>query len=136
MLQKKYKFVLKNLSPQHSSKYVICRWLTMSDEKPNVRRKMQNGHLRNGHTLFMEYKNEPQTGVSSCRCSFDRRCYLLGFGVDRASTIHGSDFEPSLNSSFVNLPSLFTSICANIFSTRFCGVSSSSGRSIRFPTML
>jgi hypothetical protein len=55
----------------------------------------------------MEYKYEPQTGVSSHCCSFERRCYLLGFGVDKASTIHGSDFEPSLNSSFVNLPSLF-----------------------------
>jgi len=55
----------------------------------------------------MEYKYEPQTGVSSRCCSFERGCYLLGFGVDRASTIQGSDFEPSLNSSFVNLPSLF-----------------------------
>lgn len=62
--------------------------------------------------------------------------YRCGISIDKACTIQESHLEPSRNSSLVSLPSLFTSICENIFSTRFSGVSSSSGKSIRFPTML
>jgi len=45
---------------------------------------------------------------------------------ESAWTILGSALLPSLNSSKVSLSSLFLSIWSNIFSTRFCGVFSSS----------
>ena len=45
---------------------------------------------------------------------------------DNAWTILGSALLPSLNSSNVSLSSWFLSIWSNIFSTRFCGVFSSS----------
>ena len=51
----------------------------------------------------------------------------LGSGSnDRAWTMRGSFLLPSLNSSRVSLSSWFLSIWSNIFSTRFCGVFSSS----------
>lgn len=51
-------------------------------------------------------------------------------------TMDGSDLAPSINSSRLNLPSLFRSICRKILSVRFSGVLSSSGIFITEPTIL
>ena len=74
-------------------------------------------HHTSGHRLFVQiyiifWYQELKTDESGSR--------------DNAWTILGSALLPSLNSSNVSLSSWFLSIWSNIFSTRFCGVFSSS----------